>query len=80
MRERDCNREQRSGRRAGRDAGLSRAGRAAGLFLLLAMTTPVTQALFFVEGRHRRQIELLMLAFTAYGLRSLLDLRRAPRR
>ena len=41
------------------------ARRAAGLFLLLAVTTSVTQAAFYVEGRHRWQIELLLLAFTA---------------
>lgn len=38
------------------------------LFVLLAVATSLTQALFYVEGRHRWQIEPLLLVFTAVGL------------
>lgn len=39
----------------------------ASLFLLLAGSVSVTQALFYVEGRHRWQIEPVLLVFTATG-------------
>ena len=41
---------------------------AARLFLLLAVTLSLTQAAFYVEGRHRWQLELILLAFTAAGI------------
>ena len=48
--------------------GRSIARRTAGLFLLLAVTMSLTQAAFYVEGRHRWQVELLLLAFAAVGV------------
>jgi hypothetical protein len=42
------------------------------LFLLLAGSVSLTQALFYVEGRHRWQAEPLLLVFTAAGFLYLL--------
>lgn len=51
------------------------------LFLLMAGALSVTQALFYVEGRHRWQVEPLLLIFTAVGaLRLLSYLRPVPAR
>jgi hypothetical protein len=43
------------------------------LFLLMVVSVSVTQALFYVEGRHRWQVEPLLLVFTAAGLLYSLD-------
>jgi hypothetical protein len=47
------------------------ARRVAGLFVVLAVSMSITQALFYVEGRHRWQIELLLLMFSSLGLSTL---------
>jgi dolichyl-phosphate-mannose-protein mannosyltransferase len=41
-------------------------------FVLLVATVGVTQAIFYVEGRHRWEIEPLLLMFSAVGLATLL--------
>jgi hypothetical protein len=46
------------------------------IFLLLAATYSVTQAIFYVEGRQRWQLELLLLIFASAGLLRLLALTR----
>ena len=51
--------------RAMRAAPLSR--EAARLFIVMAVCASVTQAAFYVEGRHRWQLEPMLLLFTAYG-------------
>ncbi len=48
--------------------------KAAILFLLIAGSVSVSQSLFYVEGRHRWQIEPLLLLFTAVGAARLLQL------
>ncbi len=44
------------------------AARLAQLFLILAASLCVTQAVFYVEGRQRWQLELLLLVFTSTGI------------
>lgn len=44
----------------------------ASLFLLAVLSISMTQSLFYVEGRHRWQIEPLLLVFSAFGILCLL--------
>ena len=43
------------------------------LFVLLASSVSLTQALFYVEGRHRWQLEPLMLTLAAVGILAVVE-------
>jgi hypothetical protein len=49
---------------------LTRAGAQA--FVLLAVGVSASQALFYVNGRHRWELEPLLLVFTALGIMTML--------
>lgn len=55
----------RSSRSASRDGSV--------LFVLMAFSVSLTQALFYVEGRHRWQLEPLMLIVAAVGILAVVD-------
>lgn len=60
-------------------SGDAAARNGAHLFLLLALAFSITQALFYVDGRHRWQIEPLMIVFAGASLPQLLRPFRAYR-